>query len=297
MNILVTGASGYIGSHLVNQLLKEKHKVFCTLLENEKNPFGEKVVKSFIIYNNKIDNCVDIFKKNKIDGIIHLASFVQSGHHKPSDVEALLDTNIKLSVLLLEAATHARIQWFINTGTYWQNFNNKDYSPVNLYAATKEAFMDIARLYSETNKIQFKTIKLFDTYGPNDKRNKMFNIWGEIALTGEVLDMSPGEQIIDITYIDDIIQAFLLLACQLHSNKLQLNAESVYYVMSNERYSLKELAAIYEKVHEVKLQINWGGRPYNEREIMEPLSRGSIVPGWKPKYDIIKGLRLIKKTL
>ncbi len=293
MNILITGATGFIGSHLTKQLLTENHTLFCTLLEGEKNPFGEDMVKSFIISNHNIDENVAFLKKSYIDGIIHLASFVQSGDHNSTDVEPLIDTNIKFSTLLLENAVKAKVKWFINTGTYWQNYKNQEYSPVNLYAATKEAFINIARLYFETNLIKFATIKLFDTYGPNDNRPKVFNLWERVAKTGETLGMSPGEQLIDISYIDDIVNAFALLATHLHSNNLEITNGSVFAIKAEKRYTLKELAVIFEKVTCSKLNINWGERPYREREVMNPWTKGHLVPGWAPRVTVEEGIKRI----
>jgi nucleoside-diphosphate-sugar epimerase len=293
MKILITGATGYIGSHLVKQLRNENHRLFCTLLKDETNPFGEESVKSTIFSDHNIDENVDFFINNNIEGIIHLASLVQSGEHKSSDVEALIDTNVKFSATLLETAAQAKVKWFINTGTYWQNYNNQDYSPVNLYAATKEAFMDIARYYFETDAIKFATIKLFETYGPNDTRPKIFNLWERIAKTGEALDMSPGEQLIDISYIDDIVNAFTLLATHLHNNNPEVANGVTYAVKAEKRYLLKELSSIFEEVTRHKLNINWGVRKYKGREIMNPWTEAKVVPDWKPKISIIDGINLL----
>jgi len=293
MKILITGATGFIGGHLVKQLLEKNHTLFCTLLKGETNPFGEVAVKSIVFSENSINENIDFLRKHEVEGIIHLASFVQSGEHKTTDIEKLIDTNIKFSTTLLETAIQAQVKWVINTGTYWQNYNSEEYSPVNLYAATKEAFMDIAKYYVETNQIKFATIKLFDTYGGNDNRPKIFNLWNKIAKTGEPLDMSPGEQIIDISYIDDIIDAFVLLASNLNNNNPDIINGAVYAVMAEKRFTLKELAAIFEKVAEQKLNINWGDRSYKEREVMEPWTNGLLVPGWVPKVTVEEGIKLI----
>jgi CDP-paratose synthetase len=290
--IFITGATGFIGLHLSKKLLAEGNELFFTLLPHEKNPFeGDTRVKFYLLNNEGIYSLITFLKSNQIEGVIHLASFVQSAEHFSDDIEKLIDTNLKFSTIVLEAAVQAGVQWFINTGTYWQYYNNAIYSPVNLYAATKQAFMDIARYYWETNKINFSSIILFDTYGSNDTRPKIFNLWERIARSGEVLAMSKGEQLIDISHIDDIVNAFATLALHLQNSHPEVPNGAVFAVKANQRYTLKELALIYEETTQTKLNINWGGREYREREVMDPWLSGIVVPGWKPKVSVEQGIK------
>ncbi len=194
----------------------------------------------------------------------------------------------------MECAAQAKVKWFINTGTFWQHYEDKKYSPVNLYAATKQAFESIAQFYWETNQIKFCTLKLSDTFGSGDTRQKIFNLWQKIAETGECLEMSPGEQIIDISHIDDIISAFALLAKHLNNNHPEVKNGDIFAVKANERYTLKELAVLFEKATNQKLNINWGGRPYRAREVMEPWKEGKVIPEFSQKKTL---KQYIKSTI
>lgn len=283
--ILVSGATGFIGKNLVKGLLQKEYKVIITLNEDEKNPFNE-AVTGFIIKPESLEETINTIRDNNIDGVIHLASFVQADQHESKDIIKLIYSNILFATQVLDCAVKAKVKWLINTGTYWQNYQNAVYSPVNLYAATKQAFEDIAKYYIETNQIKFCTLRLFDTYGPNDTRPKIFNLWAKIAETGESLDMSPGEQVIDISHVDDIVGAFLALAKLLQNNDPKVNNGSIYAVKADKRFSLKELAKIFEESVGKKLNINWGGRSYREREVMIPWENSEVVPGWVPKVDI-----------
>ena len=110
-------------------------------------------------------------------------------------------------------------------------------------------------------------MKLCDTYGANDTRRKIFALFEQIAKTGECLKMSPGEQKLDIVHIDNVVRDFEALAEKLDNGE-QLREE--YVVSSGRQKSLKEIAKQYEINHQVKLNIEWGGRPYRKREVMVP---------------------------
>ena len=288
MKILVTGATGFIGQNLVKSLVKNKD-VYAVIRENSDISKIDSRVNVFK-YNGNINMLIDFFQKEKFDGIIHLASLFLV-RHKPQDIPALVDSNIKFGVELLECAKLSNVKWFINTGTFWQNYQDENYNPVNLYAATKEAFEKMAKYYTETSNIIFTTIKLNDTFGPNDTRSKIFNLWQKILKSGERLDMSEGEQIIDICYIEDIVSAYETLIDHLSSNSVNKFKNKTFAIKSNERINLKQLATIFEEITECKLNIKWGAKKYREREVMCPWSNGTTIPGWKPKYSLREAIK------
>ena len=201
-------------------------------------------------------------------------------------MKALCVTTFIFSTRLLDAATKSNVGWFINTGTFWQHYNNEDVNPVNLYAATKQAFEDIAKFYYETQDINFVTIKLNDTFGSADTRKKVFNLWKSLADNNETLGMSPGEQIIDMSYIENIIDAYVIMIDNLESDTNMAYKGQVFAISAEERMYLKDLAKVYEKVTNNTLKIDWGARPYRDREVMLPWNKGIPVPGWKQKISL-----------
>ena len=292
MKILVTGANGFIGQNLVKVLLDKNYEVHCIVRANSNiSNISQKV--TIFKYNENIDSLIKYFDAQKFDGLIHLASLFLATHTK-DDISNLISSNIKFGTELLEACKISDVKWFINTGTFWQNYENEDYNPVNLYAATKEAFENIAKYYIETSNLIFTTIKLNDTFGANDTRNKVFNIWNKISKSGEILDMSAGEQIIDISYIDDVISAYEVLITHLSSDQKEDFKNKEFVVTNNEKMSLKELSKVFEEAINTRLNIEWGARPYREREVMIPYDKGQTVPNWNQKYTLKEA---IKKTI
>jgi len=290
MKIFVTGASGFIGKNLIRILQKEGHELTINIRIGSPSPTGEDI-NAYSLGRGKLEEDIEFFIDESFDGVIHLASLYLA-NHKSEDVGHLVDSNLKFGTIVLECASKAKVKWFINTGTYWQNYHDAEYSPVNLYAATKQAFEDIARYYIEANYIKFCTIRLFDTYGPGDTRPKIFNLWNKIAESGEVLEMSPGDQLLDISYIDDIIDAYIKLINYLSNQYNSVKNGSVFAVKADKRYSLKELAKVFEEVSGQKLNIKWGGKAYREREVMIPWEGGLSIPGFRPKISLKEGIKL-----
>lgn len=289
MKILVTGATGFIGRNLLKVLLDKAFEIHTIVRIDSNTSIIDNRAKIFK-YDENIDNLIEYFHEEKFDGIIHLASLFLASHTL-KDISNLINSNIKFGTELLEASKSSDVKWFINTGTFWQNYENEEYNPVNLYAATKEAFEAIAKYYTETSDLIFTTIKLNDTFGPNDTRNKVFNLWNKVAKTSETLEMSAGEQIIDISYIDDVVNAYEILINHLMSHKANEFKNKTFAVKSDERVSLKKLSKIFEEATNSKLNIIWGARQYREREVMVPWKNGVRVPNWTQQYSLKEAIQ------
>lgn len=293
--VLVTGGTGFIGSHLIKKLVELGMDVHLVVRKTSKitEQKHSSVMKIHIhVYDGQMETMTNIFKQASPDLVIHLASLFIA-EHSSEDIDELIKSNILLGTHTLEAMKVTNVKYIINTGTNWQNYLGTDYNPVDLYAATKQAFESIAMYYTQTTNIRMLTLKLYDTYGPNDKRNKILSLFNRISETQNCLDMSKGEQLLGMVYIDDVVKAFLV-SIDLIMTK-DLHYQETFFLNPDTYYTLKDLAKLYEKIFEVKLNINFGARPYRKREVMKPYI-GMRLPGWEPIIDLQMGLILIKKS-
>ncbi len=273
MKLIITGANGFIGKHLCKRLQKEGWQFTCLIRPESTRTFFDENIIHTIQISDESTSLTELMKKEGTTGIVHLASHFVA-EHQEKDIEPAVLTNLLFGTQVLDASVKAGVKWFLNTGTFWQHYNGSEYDPVNLYAATKQALEDIGRYYANAHGLRFCTLKLCDTYGPNDTRNKLFNLWEKIAKSGDTLDMSPGNQLIDMVHVDRVVDSYVHLIKALNTCAIsKKNCES-YYVSSNKKITLKELAQEYEKTNHVKLNINWGGRSYRHREVMAPACAG-----------------------
>lgn len=295
MNVIMTGVTGFIGSHLAEVLLMDGHRIHAIVRRKSKIEDLPALVRENVFFHeyDSSNTLLDIFagisgRREKVDVVYHLASLYLP-RHTYEDIEALVSSNVLFGTQLLEAMKQNEVRHLVNAGTSWQHYGNEDYNPVNLYAATKQAFEDIEKYYTETMGLRVINLHLFDTYGIGDKRKKIIALFQKISQSREVLKMSPGEQLLDLVHIDDVISAFRLAGRYLVEKKYEYCG--TYGVSSNVRIPLRKLAEEYERIACVKLNILWGGLEYREREVMIPWNKCDNLPGWVPRVDLESGIK------
>lgn len=288
---IITGATGFVGSYLARHLAGNGWNVHVIVRPGSKTLQLLQMSDRINIHRHygSTKDMIEIVQGIKPDIVFHLASLFLA-QHQPRDVVPMIQSNLTFSTQLLEAMNASGVYRLVNTGTSWQHFENKPYSPVCLYAATKEAFESILTYYTEATPLQVITLKLFDTYGPGDNRPKLFSLLQKASQEQESLPMSPGEQLLDLVYIDDVVNAFWLAAKRLLEGKNAQKRES-FAVSSGNPTSLKHIVSVYESVVGRRVPIQWGARSYRPREVMVPWSQGENVPEWQALVDLEAGIR------
>lgn len=289
-SLLVTGASGFIGSCLVRRLLKDGYVVHVVMRFTSDTSLVDEFRDSLCIHyhDGSTAGLVDIVSSAAPSAVFHLASLFLS-EHTTEDVEQLVNSNMMFATQLVEAMSVNNVKLLVNTGTSWQHYQNMDYNPVCLYAALKQAFECVLRYYVEAHRFQVITLSLFDTYGPGDRRPKLFNIFKRASISDEPLAMSAGAQLIDLVYIDDVVNAFLVAYHKIQDESFP--SMETFALSSGTPLPLLEIAKVYENITRQRLNITWGGRSYRAREVMVPWTSFETLPGWCPEIDLIDGIR------
>lgn len=279
---LITGAGGFIGATLARRLLGQGWTV--DLLVRPSTALSDDLrAAASHPFDGTTAGLIRVVRAACPDVVFHLASLYLA-EHGPADLEPLIASNVLLTGQLAEAMTlalPANSARLINTGTAWQHYRGPAYVPVNLYAATKQAGEDLLRYYIDARGLSSITLKLFDTFGHGDTRRKLVQLLMDAAASGQRLGMSPGDQIIDISHVDDVVDAFVVAGHRLLDGAPERDES---YFVSGERLRVRDLVPMVERATGRRLDVVFGERPYRAREVMDPVSpaEGQRLPGWAP---------------
>lgn len=288
MRALVTGASGFIGSHLVRRLANDGAEVHALVRPTSRLSDLPASCAVHVIDGEDMGALAAIIDRAAPDVTFHLAAFVRADHG-PDDIVPMLRANLSFGTLLAEALTSRNFNRLVNTGTPWQHFGNAEYEPACLYAATKQAFEDVLAFYGHARGLRIVTLLPADNYGAGDRRNKLLGLLVQALQSGERLDLSPGEQTLDIVHVDDVVEAYVAAARRLLDG--QVASSERWAVTSGAGIAMRDLVALVERLAGRPLRVNWGARPYRPREVMTPCRHEAPFPGWTPRWDLERGLR------
>lgn len=277
MKVLITGANGFLATRLIVDMeLTKVYDLFFLVNINVNN------LLRFKNDSKKIHKYVNYFELKKWvhsinpDAIIHLASIQ---HYIQSDetLEEMINTNIKLGIELLEVISQIDCSIFINLSTYFKYYDSTEYNPVNFYAASKKAFEDIMIFYVENYCKTGITLDIYDIFGENDSRNKLYKLVLDSLDSKSSLGITPGEQLLDLVYIGDITRAIIMI---LESEKLQVEGYFEYSLSSERQITVKTMIQTIENKSGLTANVLYGDIPYRNRVVMKPVVRNLKLPGW-----------------
>ena len=283
MTILLTGATGFLGSHLLKALVNKGYEV-VVLKRSTSNMWRlkgfENTFKSYDIDQVPLQKA---FEEQYIDTIIHTACVYG---RKGESIQQILETNLMFGIELLNTGT------FFNTGTLL-------YKYLNYYALSKKQFEEWLQLASD--KIQVVNLKLEHMFGEQDGNDK-FTSWilNELQQEKPSIPLTAGTQKRDFIYIDDVVSAYLTCLEQ----ALQLKDFNDIEVGTGVLTPVKTFVILVKEVLEklkgkpIQTQLNFGALPYREGEIMEPQVDNSRLCslGWQPKRSLEENIEQFVKN-
>jgi nucleoside-diphosphate-sugar epimerase len=304
--VVISGISGFIGQHLAHFLAGEGYPVMGLIREGTTlaRPLPPSV--SLVRFSSpNAPELPELFKQCRPQAVIHLATHFL-GAHQYTDIPALMQANLTFGTQLLEASVQAEVPVFLNTATAWQHYQNQPYSPVNLYAATKQAFEAVLQYYSEAYPLKAATLTIFESYGPHDTRRKLIPALLQAAKSGTLLDMVPPEQQLDMVHVQDVVRAFERALHLTHESSG--SSVSVYGIATGEPVTLQQLLDTLNTVITEEsdrssaftaqpIRCRWGARCYRSREALIPWRDYTPLPQWAPRIPLGEGLRQLLQEM
>jgi nucleoside-diphosphate-sugar epimerase len=298
LRVLITGATGFLGSHLARRLVRDGHDVHVLARPSSTlHRLGpERASMTVHVLETESTAVRAAVSSSRPEVVFHLASLFRD-QHAPEDVRPLILSNVLFGAELLDAMTAEGVNRLVVAGTSWQHYEDAEYDPACLYAATKQAFRDLLTFWSNTTPLRTVVLELFDTYGAGDERPKVIPLLLTMARDPRRREVafSEGHQLLDFVHVDDVVEA-LIQAGGL-TGTLPAGATETYTVRSGEAVSLRQLAALVESLAGHPLPIRWGARAERAREVRRPSSRGERLPGWSPRISLRDGIQQLVAAL
>ena len=246
MKILTTGLSSFMGRKLLKAINKDIKFMnigrgnYFDLPENVENiSFDDIGIKEKIkTFNPSI--------------FINLASISRSSNQNLSDIRKIVDLNISLSSYLIDIAISLKVKKILNISTNWAYLNSeRNLRFFNFYAFTKFAldkYIYNASISSDSKAI---SLVLYDNFDKYDPRNKIFNIIYNSIFNEKVTNLSPGEQILNLTSMDDLVEALKYIIF----TKWEFNNHK-YYQITGQEISILKLSNIIKKITRINPKLS-----------------------------------------
>jgi nucleoside-diphosphate-sugar epimerase len=291
MTVLVTGATGYLGYNIVRRLLALKYDV-CALVRrpSDVSRLQELSANLTICKDDAAGELIPILRggENQVT-VFHLAA-----ESSQSDIARVVDGNFTFGMRLMDMLVQSDIKFnWVTAGSYWQYDETGESAPNTRYAALKSAFELMQNFYRTSFGIPAVTLVLYDTYGPGDWRNKLIPQLVHALQTQEKLELTPGEQVMDLAYISDVVDAFIVAGGFSDSASAFEMDECRFHVSGNERMTLKQIMQKLEEVGQARMDVEWSAISYPHHQIYQPCPPIPALPGWSPKVSLETGLKML----
>ena len=279
MNIMVIGATGFIGNHFVKMASELGHLV---AILSRKNVFQ---VENTQMFYREDTNLLQKVQQFKPDIVLDLATKFDLN---PINLEGneLVSGTFAYHLEMSNRLRSIQAPW-VYTSSYWQDLRNPDGTFISDYHFLKHS---VEEYLSAMTPKGLTSVVLMDNYGPDDRRGKVVDFLFKAPPNGENINLSQGNQFLNLLHVDDVCLGLLAICIERSIESPQFSKVNL---ISEEFITLRDLVNEVEQLREVKLPISWGAKEYRAGEILTKPNLEKYSTNWKQKYTIREGLKTL----
>lgn len=294
--VLVTGASGFVGSNVARYFYNNGFEVHVIVREKS-NLWRISDLKKRIHFHfsdlTDTKTLKKVFLKTKPHYIFHLAAY--GAYAWQTDLKKMIQTNINGTLSVLEASAKVNYRCFVNAGSSSEYGIKKIpmredivLEPNSFYAFTKASGTMLCSVFANKYKKPIITFRLFSVYGPYEDMNRLIPAAMKNALNENVLDLTSKKEKRDFVYVDDVSNAFM---CAVNTDGLE---GQIFNIGTGKQYSNLDIARIVRAVSEKGLIMKVGSykrRDWDSDFWVADISKSKALLRWKPEYSLGDGLK------
>lgn len=296
--VLVTGATGFVGSNLVRRLLHEGYYVHIfTRTSSDKWRLTDVLsdLNEYTVALCEEEKLKALIKEIRPDIILHLATSGVYGGVSSSEKE-LIETNFVGTVNLFNACNDIDYKCFINTSSS-SEYGPKKHpmketdvcEPINMYGITKCAATLYGSFIAKTKDKPILAFRLFSPFGPFDDKSRLVVYAIANALQNKDLNLGNPEALRDYIYVEDVLDLYMKGI----EKASELNGE-IFNVGSGSQTTIRHVVNKVVELTQSKSKVNWGavkGRCWDTEKWEANIEKTCKSFDWQPRYKIDEGLK------
>jgi CDP-paratose synthetase len=289
LKILLTGATGFLGTQLLADFLQRNYKVLIAKrASTDMNLLAQRFGK-LEAWNIEGDGLKNVFRAHPdIVAIVHAATDYGRDNSRPT---ATFWANEVFPMELLELSMQYKTALFVNVDTF---FNSKEmvYDYLGAYTLSKKHFQEWGLHCATEGRVSFINLRLFHLYGPGDGPQKFVHAMVARCLAGEEIALSDGEQKRDFIHIADAVSAIsTVIDAEIGKGKGYRH----YDVGTGTSTSIMDFMKTVQRVCASGAKLNFGALPTRKGEFKDACAdtKALCALGWKPTIGIETGIRSV----
>lgn len=293
MRIMVTGAAGFVGSHVIRRLQSDRHHVIAVdrataVLAQTAQESSPSTISAHAVDLADLDGLCDFLKAERPEGLIHLAWYADPADYLTSHLNL---ASLSMTNALVDAALAAGCRKVVIGGSCVEYavrdrllVESDVADPRTLYAACKHAAWFVARALAAEAGAELAWARIFHVHGPGEDRRRLLPWVASQLRAGVAVELTDGTQIRDHLHVADVANGLVAL--------LAPGAAGIYNICSGEPVTLRRVLETVAEIVGGEHQLKFGARPHRTDETMflagDPTRLRAL--GWAPQFTLREGL-------